>query len=214
MSRSGYAAQDLEREDYAHIWAGVRRSVYVETLNMIGTGTIIQTGLVLTNWHVLEDNSNVVVNKHPARLIHFDIARDLAALATRTRRVQPVQFLMKVRKYMPVFYVGNPQNWTQAVTPGSVIWHSKTKIVSTALPGDGCSGSGLYDLKTGRMVGMMDSRDGPNNSEYFGIAVPAGIIYDFWLTALWKLNRLDELRKQEQRRRGERKEEQTILPWG
>lgn len=214
MANAGYPVPRLGPKQDAHIKASVARSVYIETMTKFCSGVIMQTNLVFTNWHIIEGLSmetpaGLWINRKPARVIHFDISKDLLALHVRTRKTKPVELSTKIRKLMTVFYVGNPQNWRGAVTPGLVVWHDRKRIATNAVPGDGCSGSGLYDLETGGLVGIMDAGIGPRNDIY-GLAIPTASISEFYRTALWKMERLMQI----EGKKKEVLEEQGSFSWG
>src|SRR5690348_5935435 len=162
----------------------VRVTAVSSASQVAGTGMIFETGLVITNWHVVEDPrlEQILVNDHPARLIHFDFRYDLAALIAPTRKLRAVVCQTKLRQAQRVFYVGNPEQWYKTVSEGIITKLDRPgrKIYSSTVPAEGFSGSGLYDRESGYLVGLIDSMEGSeNNGCNFSVAVPAGLVSEF-----------------------------------
>lgn len=166
-----------------------------------GSGVIVQTGLVISNWHLVGDRgfTQVKINDHPAEVIHFDIIHDLVLLAGPTRRLRPLKFRLKSLpnqgprlNCIPtdhVFYVGNPLFRNKTIAEGKItkIDHKERVIIADTTPAEGYSGSGLYHQETGELVGIIDALEGTNyNSLIWTIAIPADVVLEFWKFGLAK----------------------------
>jgi S1-C subfamily serine protease len=165
---------------------------------------IIQTGLVVTNYHVVEKApDNITVNDHPAQIVdlpfRFNFCNDLVALVTKTRRLRMISFNEGIKQADSVFYVGNPEDWTKTISKGIVtkIDRRGQRIYSSTLTGEGVSGSGLYDQATGALVGIIDSIDGSRGSSgcNFTICVPAQYVIALVREAQVYLRRQQNLAK-------------------
>lgn len=172
---------------------------YFAAKTTCGSGVIIQTGLVISNWHLVGDPGmiQVKVNDNPAEIIHFDIIHDLVLLSTRTRKLRPVQFRLdqkfrlKCMPTDPVFYVGNPLFWNKTIAEGKItkIDQKAKVLVANTTPAEGFSGSGLYHRETGELVGVNDTLQGTNyDSLIWTVAVPADVVFKFWRFGLDKFN--------------------------
>lgn len=160
-----------------------------------GSGVIIETGLVLTNYHVIEENGSITVNDHDAQLIHFDLQHDLAALATKTRRLRRIRANFKPYRLMPVFYVGNPDGCNKSVARGDISFFSlKQKMIrSTVACDNGYSGSGLFDARNGNLVGINDLMVAGGKKYDFAVSIPAEIVFRFLANEV--LPRFHKIRK-------------------
>lgn len=146
-----------------------------------GSGVIVETGLVLTNFHIIEDMGKISVNDNPAELLHYDLRLDLAALTAKTRRLRRVEISTRVYNTLPVFYVGNPDGCNKSVVRGEVSYFSisKKQILSTMPCAEGFSGSGLFDAKTGRLLGIHDSMRAGKDRYDTAIAIPGQAVLAF-----------------------------------
>ncbi len=159
------------------------KSIHSDGRSTTGTGVILQTGVVVTNWHLVEDPKIIrtTVNDHDARMVHFDFRYDLAAFVCRTRKLRGVRIQRQLaHQTQEVFYVGNPDDWTKTIVEGTVVKVTKNAIRSSNRPAVGFSGSGLYARKTGELVGLIDSMEGGVDNGYnFTISVPSPILLRF-----------------------------------
>ena len=91
------------------ITEATRRNVWVETDKMMGSGIIIQTGIVLTNFHVLEVDSTIMVDEKEAEILVVAPQLDLMLLKVDTKHVSPIRICTEVEIGEEVFYVANPK---------------------------------------------------------------------------------------------------------
>ncbi len=157
---------------------------------LVGTGMIIQTGYVITNYHLLGQRSEdkVYVNDNEAEVIHFDLRLDLAILkVSRGIRIGRVQFSHKVTPSTSVYYVGNPEEMNKSVMQGYITKVTDQRIITDIHPGAGMSGSGMYDKATGKCVAVVDHMLGSSEKACnFTIAVPAPLVEQVFSDALYK----------------------------
>lgn len=154
----------------------VDRNVIVSSEVMSGSGVILETGLVLTNAHLL--HGDVTVDDEPAEVVKIDKDHDLALLKVKTKKFKRVKFA-EPKRGNPVYYVGNPSDHNHAVSRGHVVYVDEHHTVTDTLPIPGMSGGGLYDKKN-RLIGL---NTGFEISERVGVHlavhVPIKVIRDF-----------------------------------
>ncbi len=150
------------------------RNVRVETDNAWGTGVVIQTGVVLTNYHVIEDNTPVKIDGHTAKVVSRSPDKDLAILHYDYFADSPIvpklQFCERHEQGDEVFWVGNPAGMKNFVVFGRIIGFEGEDIFTDAKPLPGFSGSALYCREHGKCLGI-------NNRLYgtVGIGAPYAI---------------------------------------
>ncbi|MBX4205055.1 MAG: serine protease [Candidatus Doudnabacteria bacterium] len=151
--------------------------------SLSGTGVIVETGLVFTNYHLIEngDDSSILVDGECVeQVIYFDFALDFAALKVVTKEVKPIAIQTKCWANQPVFYVGNPGEKVKAIQLGR-IKSCKTGQIEVVIDCEqGFSGSGLYNLR-GQLIGLTDSFDDEpaKNSGRNGYAIPGRNLADY-----------------------------------
>lgn len=137
----------------------VSRNVFVETETNFGSGVIVETGKVLTCYHVVEEyEKGIEVSKKPAEFIRWDEETDLALLKVETPKVGKVRFNLSPKVTEQVFSVSNPMQHNGLVAFGRIIFLSEMVETDTlSLPGS--SGGGLYDTD-GKLVGLTQAVEG------------------------------------------------------
>jgi serine protease Do len=151
----------------------------------VGSGFIVdRTGYILTNYHVVEDSSRIVVRLHsgeefPARIIGTDEETDLAVLKIDAGRDLPVMRLAdsdRARVGDWVLAIGSPFGLAQTVTAGII---SQTKretpyatpfqkfIQTDAAINRGNSGGPLVNMD-GEVIGV-NSQIATSTGDYNGI---------------------------------------------
>lgn len=159
---------------------GEKRYVKVCADDNTGSGVIIQTGVVLTAYHLLGYDPEIKIGGKPAEVIHYDKKADLLLLRAQTRKLAPVVIQERYSKKSPVFYVGNPEYRTGYVSYSTIGWYDKHEICTDNLALHGFSGAGLYLLATGELIGMMCEMDGANDTgRPMACAIPSAKIIRF-----------------------------------
>ena len=157
----------------------------------LGSGVVIDNaGDIVTNYHVIEDASDVAVSLSdgtvlPCRVIGFDAESDLALLHVEGAALQPIAFadIDDVQPGDIVLAVGNPLGVGQAVSQGIVsavvrkgVRPMENFIQTDAAINPGNSGGALVDA-SGRLIGinvMIMSHSG--GSEGVGFAIPVDVV--------------------------------------
>ena len=162
----------------------------------LGSGVIIAPRDVVTNCHVLEKASRIVVVQggvqRRARLRFEDIARDLCQIRLDDGfpNGKPVEKLVpssQLEVGQPVFAVGSPRGLEHTLTRGIVSALRETKnktswlIQTDAAISPGSSGGGLFDQEA-RLIGIttLIAKD----SQGLNFAIPSE-----WITELSARNR-------------------------
>lgn len=128
----------------------VERNVVVSNIDgMSGSGVILETGLVLTNAHLVGDE--VYVGDSVAKVLKVDYDIDLALLKVETKPFKKLKF-GKVKQGQAVHYVGNPGRHYNVVSKGYVVLLKEGYVLTNTLPIPGMSGGGLY--RNGKLVGL------------------------------------------------------------
>lgn len=179
-------------DDFLRFW-GVTPEDFKQT--SLGSGLVLdKEGYVLTNAHVVEGASEVVVTlkdkrEYKAKIIGKDPKLDLAILQVRdaNRKVPddlvpvPLGDSEKVRIAEPVFAVGNPMGLQHTVTMGIISAKNRTIGVgpfdnflqTDASINPGNSGGPLFNMK-GEVIGIntvIFSRTGQSGG--LGFAIPS-----------------------------------------
>ncbi len=123
------------------------RNVWVETEHSIGSGVVIQTGIVLANFHMLEVESEVEVNGAPAEVLAVAPEMDLILLKTETAVVTPIVISTDYEIGEEVFYVGNTHGYLNFTSFGRINYQDEGFLYSDVVPIGGCSGGGVYNLQ-------------------------------------------------------------------
>jgi S1-C subfamily serine protease len=148
------------------------RCVSVQTSEASGTGTVIETGLVLTNYHVISDK--ITVDNKPATIVVVDPNHDLALLRTETKEVKRLEFCFDHDPGDEIFYVGNPTDKKKFLQFGRINGTDRGMIFTDAAALPGFSGSALYCKKHGKVVGIYNQMYGIQGFSYpYSVAIPA-----------------------------------------
>ncbi len=159
-----------------------------------GSGVILaQSGLIVTNNHVIRDGGSVSVvtsdgREVPAEVVEADPRQDLAVLRPQGSVGQGAELAEEpdggLRQGDRVFAIGSPFGLQNTVTAGVVSAVGRTNqegvpmIQIDAPINPGNSGGGLFDLR-GRLVGIPTSILGPIPGNVgIGFAVPASRVRD------------------------------------
>lgn len=153
--------------------AAEMRNVRVSA-EMNGSGVIVETGMVVTAYHLAGHESVIKVNNRVAQVLRYDRDADLMLLAVKTRKVSPILFSERYEKGEPVFYVGNPEFRTGYVSYSTIGWYSSKEICTDNLSLHGFSGAALNKAATGETIGILVEMDGANDTgRPMACAVPA-----------------------------------------
>lgn len=153
-----------QEADVKPIAEATRRSVWVETDKQIGSGVIVQTGIVLTNFHVLEVDSTIKVDDEEAEIVAVAPQYDLILLRVKTKKMSPVRLCLDTEVGSEVFYVANTNKHRDYTSFGRITFVDRNYLYSNTTAIEGSSGGGLYNPE-GCLVGINDA------SEYHAIAV-------------------------------------------
>ena len=150
-----------------------------------GSGTLVDThdryGLVVTNWHVVQDATSTIMVVFPdgfqtgARVLKTDRDWDLAALAIWRPRVQPVPIALQppqpgetltIAGYGSGNYRSVSGRCTQYVSPGGQLPYEMVELAVRARQGD--SGGPIFNQR-GEMAGVLfGSGSGRTSGSYAG----------------------------------------------
>ncbi|MEE3372110.1 MAG: serine protease [Planctomycetota bacterium] len=150
-----------------------------------GSGTLVDThdryGLVVTNWHVVQDARSTIMVVFPdgfqtgARVLKTDRDWDLAALAIWRPRVQPVPIALQppqpgetltIAGYGSGNYRSVSGRCTQYVSPGGQLPYEMVEVAVRARQGD--SGGPIFNQR-GEMAGVLfGSGSGRTSGSYAG----------------------------------------------
>jgi S1-C subfamily serine protease len=158
----------------------MERCVSIQTEKTMGTGTVIETGLVLTNYHVIDDNTLIAVDGKPATIVVADPQADLALLKTETIQVKRLEFCFEHDPGDEVFYVGNPTHMKKFLGYGRINGTDAGMIYTDAAALPGFSGSALYCKKHGKCIGVYNQMYGVAQVGFpYSVAIPAKITRKF-----------------------------------
>ena len=156
----------------------------------VGSGFIIDpSGLIVTNYHVVEDAYEISVTLSdgtvlPGKLLHASRTADLAVVQVQPdRKLTPVEWgdSTKVRVGDQVFAIGNPLGIGTSVSGGIVSGLNRNVadspyddyIQTDAAINHGNSGGPLFDME-GRVIGMNTALVSPTDaSAGLGLAIPS-----------------------------------------
>ena len=161
----------------------------------MGSGVIIAPREVVTNCHVVDKASRIVVTqgsvKRNARLRFQDVARDLCQLRLDDsfpsgKPVEKFVSSSELEVGQQVFAIGSPRGLEHTLTRGiiSALRETKTKswlIQTDAAISPGSSGGGLFDQEA-RLIGIPTL--GARDSQGLNFAIPAE-----WIAELSTRNR-------------------------
>ncbi len=167
-----------------------RRCVYIESKKHFGTGTVLETGLVLTTKHVLKGcRGNVWVNGNPAQIFYRSRRHDLAALTVPTSKFQPLKIVKKVHIDDMVFYFGNTYDGLRSYRYAGRINHvEKDRFTIACVSDKGGCGGGVWMLCGDRLdfVGISCTEEDLNTT----VVISGGIVQRFATTVKNRLNRV------------------------
>lgn len=149
------------------------RNVCVETENSAGSGIIVQTGLILTAFHLLEVDSDIKVDGEFAEIVLVDPKNDIMVLKVKTHLMEPVTLANGVQLLEPVIAIGNPLDLIHVVSVGRVV---KVDVENDFIYTDnlviaGFSGGGVYNMR-GSLVGVIVAMKGRNTGSAMMMIVP------------------------------------------
>lgn len=166
-----------------------------EHMQALGSGVIVSPdGHILTNYHVVEESSNLHVTLADGRTYEVELAggdadTDLALLLIKAKDLPAMELgeSSELRIGQVVLAIGNPFDVGQTVTSGIISalgrhglgLNSYEDFIQTdAAINQGNSGGALIDLK-GRLVGINTAIFSPEQNEGFvgiGFAIPVNLI--------------------------------------
>ena len=161
---------------------GNRSTETVERLAATGSGVVVYDGLVVTNYHVVEDATRLTIsvlddeNEYEGTLVNYDETKDIAVIYVPALKVDPVPLgdsdQLQVGEWAIV--IGNPimEELKGSVTVGIISalgreisststtdkYGLKTKVVNSMIQTDaainnGNSGGGLFNV-LGQLMGI------------------------------------------------------------
>ncbi len=168
--------------------------VRIETYSGTGTGFIFETisetalrqsALVLTNYHVVEDTSDIKVQVNNSRIysgrvIGYDIIRDLAVLEICCDRFQALTLKDSsgVKSGNEVVAIGYALGYSGSATVtrgivSAVRWNPdhQSWVIQTDAPINPGNSGGPLLLATGEVVGINTFRDIRDNAQGLGFAI-------------------------------------------
>ncbi len=161
-----------------------------------GSGSIIDSsGFILTNFHVIEDASEINVTlydgrRFPARFVGADPDNDIAIIKIKPdKRLKPLKLgdSDELQVGQKVFAIGNPFGLNSTLTTGiiSALGRPLTtergrridNVIQTDAPiNPGNSGGPLIDTR-GRMIGINTAIFSPSGGNVgIGFAIPASVV--------------------------------------
>ena len=168
-----------------------------------GSGVIItqsdEAGYLLTNYHVIEDASEIIVRltsgeEYVAQLLGSDADSDLAALRIEKKSnenftVAPIGDSGALSVGQQVIAIGNPLgSLGGTVTDGIISALDRTVTIDNvqmvllqhnAAINPGNSGGGLFDAM-GNLIGIVNAKTSQTGIEGLGFAIPVNIAYNFF----------------------------------
>lgn len=179
--------KELSTEELAQLKSNI---VVVLSGESLGSGVIYDTtGLVLTNYHVIEDNLNDCYimfqedyesenygNKIFARILKFDKDKDLALLKIEKSVDKPIRFgdFNKLKQGQKIISIGNPKGLVNTVSDGiiSAIRNidGLNLIQFTAPITFGNSGGALFNVY-GELIGITSFGYGKEGNLNFAISI-------------------------------------------
>jgi S1-C subfamily serine protease len=173
---AGISAVGFEKSAVSEATA---RSVWLETDRSIASGVIVETGLVVTNHHVIAGAKDVTVDDVMATVVRTDEAHDLALLAVTTREIERIRFGRELSLNEEVLYVGNPGGRKNHLAEGRITGILPDRLKTSAWGYPGFSGSGLYN-KRGELAGVnFEFNFRVGDIEPKGDSIPAQVVRTF-----------------------------------
>ena len=154
-----------------------------------GSGVVIAPSKIITNWHIVENASSIVVSQsninYPSELLSYRSERDLAYLSVPGIEAPSVELssINRVKVGQQVYAVGAPNGLELTISKGIISALRDTggsKIIQTdAAISPGSSGGGLFD-EQGRLLGITTFKF---TGESLNFALPVDWITDFKINA-------------------------------
>lgn len=153
----------------------------------LGSGVVIERGVVATNCHVLRGALGFTVHYHGkdyhARIRHADILRDVCTLSSNTLNAPPVEFNPDGTKQLDVgdkvYAVGAPRGLELTLSDGLLSGFREEpsgRLVQITAPiSPGSSGGGLYDQHA-TLIGLTTLY--LKDSQQLNFAVPVEWIHE------------------------------------
>ena len=153
-----------------------------ETAKATGSGFVVRAGVVVTNYHVIEDAATVLVKFENGRdaysvgYLAADKTNDLALLKCDTESIRPLTLGALPEKLDTVFAIGAPRGFSGTVSNGIVSglaeWkRTGTVMIQTTAPiSPGSSGGPLLN-ESGEVIGV--TTEALTNSQNMNFAVAA-----------------------------------------
>lgn len=181
LARSGELARD-------EALAALKQSVVsIRGASSSGSGFNIRSeGLIVTNRHVVENNTGVMVTfadgrRYPARRWQYVGDYDLAVAVIAGKDLPHVELSTEVpRPDDPLIFIGNPLgfDWTisEAVMLETLAWGEDSVLYFSGPVRSGSSGSPLFN-GAGQVIGVIYAslRDVTDS----GLAIPAQLLLDY-----------------------------------
>lgn len=161
-----------------------------------GSGVIIDSsGLIVTNYHVIEDAKTVTVRltdgtEYNASLVGYDESKDLAVIKITPQATLTVASLgcsADLEVGEDVVALGNPLGTLGGTLTTGIISAKERKIVveneemvllqTNAAINPGNSGGGLFNM-AGQLIGIVNAKISDEGIEGLGFAIPIDIAYE------------------------------------
>lgn len=164
-----------------------KATVVVETDKALGTGFVVQKGMIITNYHVIQDGASIFIKPigqnalYPVHHISAqDPSKDLAILYCPDFQAEPLPLANpeEVEIGSQIYVIGNPKGLEGTISNGLISGNrrmfGRNEIQISAPISSGNSGGPVINKK-GRVVGIATStfRGGQN----LNFAVPVDDVY-------------------------------------
>lgn len=203
------SGKEIDRLSTTDVVANVKESIVEITTSSVqtnifwqqfvtsgaGSGVIIsEDGLIITNHHVVENATEIVVrltngDEYEATLLGSDLQSDVAVLRIKANGLKPAimgdSSTLKVGT--DVLAIGNPLGELGgSVTEGiisaldraiTIEGQSMTLLQTSAAINPGNSGGGLFNMK-GELIGIVNAKQSGSDIEGLGFAIPINIARD------------------------------------
>src|SRR5699024_2238672 len=166
--------------------------VVVETDDSRGTGfSFTEDGLIMTNYHVIEGEEQVIVAFEEEGLFHADVLErypdiDLAILKPKTTETLPHLELAQETKFNKdeaIYFIGNPLKFNRIANEGNIIGYTGLKswgkevIMMEAPVYRGNSGSPVINMD-GKVIGIVFATTNDEEFGKVGLFVPIDYYYE------------------------------------
>lgn len=148
------------------------RNVKTVTGSTSGSGVVICTGVVMTCFHCLHVDCEIIVDDEQATILGVDPKHDLCLLSVRTLDAPPIVIAF-ASLGEEVLSAGNPLTFNDALMFGRIVHIDEERIAHDMHGAPGISGSGLFNT-SGCLVGVNHSVTGRKNiGSWLTLAVPS-----------------------------------------